>query len=76
MRQNFPKSAIVGCMLRAGTLWPILGNFVSKLQRWIFYIDFTFSHTTDLIKHQGSHKNQKRPIKVIKVNLKATGSKI
>ena len=59
-----------------GTLWPILAKFVSKLQRWIFYIDFTFLHTTDLIKHQESHKTLKRPTKVIKVDLKARGSKI
>ena len=57
-------------------LWPILGKFVQKLQRWIFYIDLTFLHTTGLIKHQESHKNKKRPTKVVKVNLKATWSKI
>ena len=57
---NAAHPGIMVVFLPVIALWPILGKFVQKLQRWIFYIDFTFLHTTGLIKHQESHKNKKK----------------
>ena len=62
-------------ILSTETLWLVLAKFVQKFQKCDFGLDLTFLHTNGLKKHQKCNKNRNRLTKVVKVNLKAIGSK-
>jgi hypothetical protein len=51
-----------------------MANSIQKLFFRVHYSNMTFSHTTDILRHQGLQKNYERPSKVVKVKPKARES--
>ena len=58
------------------THWTEMPNFARKVFMRLYCLDMTFSHTTGLLRYQGSQEKWKRPMKVVKAKSKASESKI
>ena len=56
--------------------WTEMPNFTQKVFMRLYCLDMTFSHTTGLLRYQGSQEKWKRLMKVVKAKSKASESKI
>ena len=54
------------------THWTEMPNFAQKVFMRLYCLDMTFSHTTGLLRYQGSQEKWKRPMKVVKAKSKAS----